>query len=54
MADDIVTAGNTSSASIPLALSRMIERGELSSGAPALLIGFGAGICYAAQVIILP
>jgi 3-oxoacyl-[acyl-carrier-protein] synthase-3 len=54
MADDIVTAGNTSSASIPLALSRMIERGELASGAPALLIGFGAGICYAAQVIILP
>jgi 3-oxoacyl-[acyl-carrier-protein] synthase III len=54
VADDIVTAGNTSSASIPLALSRMIERGEVSSGAPALLIGFGAGICYAAQVIILP
>ncbi len=54
VADDIVTAGNTSSASIPLALSRMIEQGELSSGAPALLIGFGAGICYAAQVIILP
>ena len=54
VADDIVTAGNTSSASIPLALSRMIERGEVSSGSPALLIGFGAGICYAAQVIILP
>ena len=54
VADDIVTAGNTSSASIPLALSRMIERGELGSGAQALLIGFGAGICYAAQVIILP
>ena len=54
VADDIVTAGNTSSASIPLALSRMIERGEIGSGAPALLIGFGAGICYAAQVIILP
>ena len=54
VADDIVTAGNTSSASIPLALSRMLERGEIPSGAPALLIGFGAGICYAAQVIILP
>ena len=53
-ADDIVTAGNTSSASIPLALSRMIERGEIPSGAPALLIGFGAGICYAAQVITIP
>jgi 3-oxoacyl-[acyl-carrier-protein] synthase III len=54
VADDIVTAGNTSSASIPLALSRMIEHGEIPSGAPALLIGFGAGICYAAQVITLP
>ena len=54
VANDIVTAGNTSSASIPLALSRMIERGELASGAPALLIGFGAGICYAAQVITVP
>jgi 3-oxoacyl-[acyl-carrier-protein] synthase-3 len=54
VADDIVTAGNTSSASIPLALSRMIERGEIGAGAPVLLVGFGAGICYAAQVIILP
>jgi 3-oxoacyl-[acyl-carrier-protein] synthase-3 len=54
VADDIVTAGNTSSASIPLALSRMTERGELPSGSLALLIGFGAGICYAAQVIKVP
>ncbi len=54
VADDIVTAGNTSSASIPLALSRMIERGQLPSGSPALLIGFGAGITYAAQVITVP
>jgi 3-oxoacyl-[acyl-carrier-protein] synthase III len=54
VASDIVTAGNTSSASIPLALSRMIERGELASGSHALLLGFGAGICYAAQVITVP
>jgi 3-oxoacyl-[acyl-carrier-protein] synthase-3 len=54
VASDIVTAGNTSSASIPLALSRMIERGEIPSGAPALLVGFGAGMCYAAQVITVP
>ena len=54
VAQDIVNAGNTSSASIPLALSRMIERGELGSGDKALLIGFGAGVCYAAQVITLP
>jgi 3-oxoacyl-[acyl-carrier-protein] synthase III len=54
VASDIVTAGNTSSASIPLALSRMIERGEVQSGSKALLIGFGAGMCYAAQVITVP
>src|SRR3984885_11631072 len=54
VADDIVTAGNTSSASIPLALSKMIERGEVGSGAAVLLLGFGAGICYAGQVITVP
>jgi len=54
VAQDIVTAGNTSSASIPLALSRMIERGEIASGSKALLLGFGAGMCYAAQVITVP
>jgi 3-oxoacyl-[acyl-carrier-protein] synthase III len=54
VASDIVNAGNTSSASIPLALSRMIERGEVPSGSHALLLGFGAGMCYAAQVITVP
>jgi 3-oxoacyl-[acyl-carrier-protein] synthase-3 len=54
LADDIVHAGNTSSASIPLALSRMAEQGRLQPGTPALLLGFGAGLTYAAQVITLP
>jgi 3-oxoacyl-[acyl-carrier-protein] synthase-3 len=54
LADDIVNAGNTSSASIPLALSRMIERGDVKPGSAALLLGFGAGLCYAAQVITVP
>jgi 3-oxoacyl-[acyl-carrier-protein] synthase-3 len=54
VADDIVHAGNTSSASIPLALSRMTERGEIGSGEAVLLLGFGAGISYAAQVITVP
>ncbi|HEY7488799.1 MAG TPA: beta-ketoacyl-ACP synthase III [Streptosporangiaceae bacterium] len=54
VADDIVTAGNTSAASIPMALSRMVEGGGLPSGAPALLLGFGAGLTYAAQVIQIP
>ena len=54
MADDIVYAGNTSSASVPLALARMAERGDLKPGSHALLLGFGAGLCYAAQVITVP
>ncbi|MBO0776766.1 MAG: ketoacyl-ACP synthase III [Actinobacteria bacterium] len=54
VANDIIHAGNTSSASIPLALSRMLERGEIPSGAPVLLLAFGAGISYAAQVITVP
>jgi 3-oxoacyl-[acyl-carrier-protein] synthase III len=54
VADDIVHAGNTSSASIPLALSRMAEQGRLQPGTSALLLGFGAGLSYAAQVITVP
>jgi 3-oxoacyl-[acyl-carrier-protein] synthase-3 len=54
VADDIVHAGNTSSASIPLALSRMAEQGRLAPGTPALLLGYGAGLSYAAQVVTLP
>lgn len=54
IARDIVEAGNTSSASIPLALSRLIERDEIPSGSPVLLFGFGGGLTYAGQVIICP
>jgi 3-oxoacyl-[acyl-carrier-protein] synthase III len=54
VATDIVDAGNTSSASVPLALARMVERGELPSGAPVLLLGFGAGLTYAGQVVLCP
>ena len=54
VARDIVTSGNTSSASIPIALSKMLERGEIASGAPVLLVGFGAGLTYAGQVILAP
>jgi 3-oxoacyl-[acyl-carrier-protein] synthase III len=54
IARDIVTSGNTSSASIPLAMSKMLERGEIASGAPVLLVGFGAGLTYAGQVILAP
>ncbi|MBB5785171.1 beta-ketoacyl-ACP synthase III [Nonomuraea jabiensis] len=54
IARDIVHAGNTSAASIPLALSRMLERGEVRSGGLALLLGFGAGLTYAGQVVEIP
>jgi 3-oxoacyl-[acyl-carrier-protein] synthase-3 len=54
LADDIVHSGNTSSASVPLTLAHMAERGDLKSGSPVLLLGFGAGMCYAAQVITVP
>jgi 3-oxoacyl-[acyl-carrier-protein] synthase-3 len=54
VADDIIHSGNTSSASIPLALARMAEQGRLQPGTPALLVGFGAGLAYASQVITVP
>lgn len=54
VARDIVTSGNTSAATIPLALSRMVERGEIASGAPVLLLGFGSGLAYAGQVVLAP
>ena len=54
IARDIADQGNTSAASIPLALDRMIEEGEAKSGDLALLIAFGAGLAYAAQVVTVP
>jgi 3-oxoacyl-[acyl-carrier-protein] synthase-3 len=54
VAHDIVESGNTSAASIPIALSKMVERGEVPSGAPVLLLGFGGGLTYAGQVITCP
>lgn len=54
IARDIAEQGNTSAASIPLAMERMLETGEVTSGGTALIIGFGAGLVYAAQVITIP
>ena len=54
VADDIVHSGNTSSASIPLALDHMRAEGRVRSGDLALLIGFGAGLSYAGQAVVLP
>ncbi|AJF68151.1 beta-ketoacyl-ACP synthase III [Streptomyces vietnamensis] len=54
VARDVVDSGNTSAASIPLALSKLVERGELPSGAPVLLFGFGGNLSYAGQVVRVP
>ncbi|WP_375492157.1 beta-ketoacyl-ACP synthase 3 [uncultured Jatrophihabitans sp.] len=54
VADDVATAGNTSAASIPLALADLTRRRAVEAGQLALLVGFGAGLSYAAQVIQLP
>ncbi|WP_395725591.1 beta-ketoacyl-ACP synthase III [Nakamurella sp.] len=51
---DIVTTGNTSSASIPIALDRMRAAGEVSSGEVVLSVAFGAGLTYASQVFVCP
>ncbi|MFD4674343.1 beta-ketoacyl-ACP synthase III [Lentzea sp. NPDC058450] len=51
---DVVESGNTSAASVPLALSKMAERGELPSGQPVLLFAFGGGLSWAGQVITAP
>jgi 3-oxoacyl-[acyl-carrier-protein] synthase III len=54
VADDIIHSGNTSSASIPLALDHMRADGRLRSGDTVLLVGFGAGLSYAGQVVVCP
>ncbi|WP_328535819.1 beta-ketoacyl-ACP synthase III [Streptomyces sp. NBC_00344] len=54
VARDVVDSGNTSAASIPMALSKLVERREIPSGAPVLLFGFGGNLSYAGQVVRCP
>ena len=54
IARDIAEQGNTSAASVPLALARMYDEGTARSGDLALMIAFGAGLSYAAQVVRVP
>jgi 3-oxoacyl-[acyl-carrier-protein] synthase-3 len=54
VADDVVDSGNTSSASVPLALARLIETGRVTTGDPVLLVAFGAGLSWAGQVVLCP
>ena len=54
IARDIIMTGNTSAASIPLALDGLVNDGLAKSGDLALMVGFGAGLAYAAQVVRVP
>ena len=54
VARDIMFQGNTSAASIPLAMDKLREDGQLTRGGLALFVGFGAGLVFAAQVVRLP
>ena len=54
VATDVTVSGNTSAASIPLALSKLLEETPLPSGAPVLLFAFGGGLAYAGQVVRMP
>lgn len=54
IARDIETTGNTSAASVPLAMHRVLDENPGLSGGYALIIGFGAGLVYAAQIVRLP
>jgi len=54
IARDVAQSGNTSGASVPLAMDRMLVEGQVGTGDLALLIGFGSGLSYSAQVVELP
>ena len=54
VATDVIDSGNTSAASVPLAMEAMLRKQEAAVGDTALLIAFGAGLSYAGQVVTLP
>jgi 3-oxoacyl-[acyl-carrier-protein] synthase III len=54
VARDIADTGNTSAASVPLALSTLVATGQVAAGDLALLLAFGAGLTYAGQVVRSP
>ncbi|MDT0310176.1 beta-ketoacyl-ACP synthase III [Streptomyces sp. DSM 44917] len=54
VAKDVVGSGNTSAASVPLALAKLVERREIPAGAPVLLFAFGGGLSWAGQVVRCP
>lgn len=51
LARDVIESGNTSAASVPTAVSKMVAAGTIPAGKPVLLFGFGGGLAYAGQVL---
>ena len=49
--ESIVNYGNTSSATIPIALYNGIQSGKVKPGDKIMIIGFGGGLAYAGTVI---
>ncbi|UED87401.1 beta-ketoacyl-ACP synthase 3 [Streptomyces profundus] len=54
VARDVTSSGNTSGASIPLAVDALLASNDVGPGDLALLIGFGAGLSFAATVVAMP
>ena len=54
IADDVIDAGNTSAASVPLALARLRREGRVTSGDLALTLAFGSGLTWAGSVVAVP
>lgn len=54
IARDVVDSGNTSAASVPMALAKLVERREIAPGGRVLLFGFGSGLSWAGQVVTCP
>lgn len=54
VATDVTESGNTSAASVPLALSKLMEKTDIPSGTPILMFAFGGGLSYAGQIVKAP
>jgi 3-oxoacyl-[acyl-carrier-protein] synthase-3 len=54
IATDIIDAGNTSAASVPLALARLRREGKVTTGDLALTLAFGSGMTWAGSIITVP
>lgn len=51
---NIANTGNASAASIGMAIEALYQDGQVHTGQTCLIIGFGAGLVYSGQVIVLP